>query len=101
MFSQFAVNFTNKNILTLEWIDGISIREKKELEKRNIDTKKLATDVIQHFLRHAVRDGFFHADMHQGNIFVDKNGDIAPVDFGIMGRLDSLSKRYHHIKPRT
>ena len=48
-------NFTSENILTLEWVDGISIREKKELEKRNIDTKTLASDIIQHFLRHAIR----------------------------------------------
>ena len=87
-------NFTSENILALEWIDGISIREKEELEKRNIDTKKLASNVIQHFLRHSIRDGFFHADMHQGNLFVNKNGEIIPVDFGIMGRLDKLNKRY-------
>ena len=87
-------NFTSENILTLEWIDGISIREKKELEKRNIDTKTLASNVIQHFLRHAIRDGFFHADMHQGNLFINESGEIIPVDFGIMGRLDKLNKRY-------
>ena len=87
-------NFTSENILALEWIEGISIREKEELEKRNIDTKKLASNVIQHFLRHSIRDGFFHADMHQGNLFVNKNGEIIPVDFGIMGRLDKLNKRY-------
>ena len=87
-------NYTSENVLTLEWIDGISIREKEELEKKNIDTKTLATDVIQHFLRHAIRDGFFHADMHQGNLFVNDNGDIVPIDFGIMGRLDKLNQRY-------
>ncbi len=87
-------NFTSENILTLEWIDGISIREKEKLEKRNIDTKELASNVIQHFLRHSIRDGFFHADMHQGNLFVNESGEIIPVDFGIMGRLDKLSKRY-------
>ena len=87
-------NFTSENILTLEWINGISIREKEELEKRNIDTKTLASDVIQHFLRHAIRDGFFHADMHQGNLFINENGEIIPVDFGIMGRLNKLNKRY-------
>jgi len=87
-------NYTSENVLTLEWIDGISIREKEELEKKNIDTKTLATDVIQHFLRHAIRDGFFHADMHQGNLFVNQNGEIVPVDFGIMGRLDRLNQRY-------
>ena len=87
-------NFTSENILTLEWIDGISIREKEELENRNINTKTLASDIIQHFLRHAIRDGFFHADMHQGNLFINNNGEIIPVDFGIMGRLDKLNKRY-------
>ena len=87
-------NFTSENMLTLDWVDGISIREKKILEDKNIDTKSLATDIIQHFLRHAVRDGFFHADMHQGNVFVNTNGEIVPIDFGIMGRLDRLNKRY-------
>ena len=87
-------NFTSENVLTLEWIDGISIREKEELDKRNIDTKTLASDVIQHFLRHAIRDGFFHAFMHQGNLFVNENGEIVPIDFGIMGRLDKLNQRY-------
>ena len=87
-------NYTGENVLTLEWIDVISIREKEKLDKKNIDTKKLATDVIQHFLRHAIRDGFFHADMHQGNLFVNENGDIVPIDFGIMGRIDKLNQRY-------
>jgi ubiquinone biosynthesis protein len=87
-------NFTNENVMTLDWIEGNSIRETKILQNQNIDTNKIATDIIQHFLRHAVRDGFFHADMHQGNIFVDKNGQIIPVDFGIMGRLDKLNKRF-------
>ena len=87
-------NFTSKNVMTLDWIDGVSIRETEDLQKRNIDTKRIASDVIQHFLRHAVRDGFFHADMHQGNIFIDNNGQIVPIDFGIMGRLDNLSKRF-------
>ncbi|KRO75097.1 MAG: 2-octaprenylphenol hydroxylase [Pelagibacteraceae bacterium BACL5 MAG-120813-bin20] len=91
---QIYWNFTSENVMTLDWIDGVSIRETEELKRRNIDTKKIAEDIIQHFLRHAVRDGFFHADMHQGNIFIDNNGEIAPIDFGIMGRLDRLSKRF-------
>ena len=80
--------------MTLDWVEGVSIRETEELEKRNIDTKKIASDIIQHFLRHAVRDGFFHADMHQGNIFINNSGQIVPIDFGIMGRLDDLSKKF-------
>ena len=87
-------NFTSENVMTLDWVEGVSIRETEELEKRNIDTKKIASDIIQHFLRHAVRDGFFHADMHQGNIFINNSGQIVPIDFGIMGRLDDLSKKF-------
>ena len=87
-------NFTSEEVLTLDWIEGVSIREKNELEKKNIDIKSIANDVIQHFLRHAVRDGFFHADMHQGNLFVNENGQIVPVDFGIMGRIDKINRRF-------
>jgi len=87
-------NFTSENVMMLDWVDGISIRETEELIKRNIDTKKIASDIIQHFLRHAIRDGFFHADMHQGNIFINNSGQIIPIDFGIMGRLDKLSQRF-------
>ena len=81
-------NQTSKRILCLDKINGISIREVEKLKSQNIEIKKLAKNIIQHFLRHAVRDGFFHADMHQGNLFVNNGGDIIPVDFGIMGRLD-------------
>jgi len=91
---QIYWNFTSESVMTLDWVDGISIRETDELKKKNIDTKKIAEDIIQNFLRHAVRDGFFHADMHQGNIFIDNNGLIVPIDFGIMGRLDKMSKRF-------
>ena len=87
-------NFTSENVMTLDWIDGISIRETDELKRRNFNTEKIAEDIIQNFLRHAVRDGFFHADMHQGNIFIDNDGKIVPIDFGIMGRLDKMSKRF-------
>ena len=87
-------NYTSESVLTLDWVEGISIKEKDILEKNNINTEKLATDIIQHFLRHSVRDGFFHADMHEGNLLIDNDGQIVPIDFGIMGRLDKLSKRY-------
>jgi len=87
-------NQTSKKILCLDRIDGIPIREVENLKSHNIDTKKLAKNIIQHFLRHAVRDGFFHADMHQGNLFVTKNSNIVPVDFGIMGRLDKNNRKY-------
>ncbi len=91
---QIYWNFTSEKVMTLDWVDGVSIRETDELKKNNLDTKKIAEDIIQNFLRHAVRDGFFHADMHQGNVFIDNNGFIVPIDFGIMGRLDKMSKRF-------
>ncbi len=91
---QIYWNFTNENVMTLDWVDGVSIRETDELKKRTFNTERIAEDIIQNFLRHAVRDGFFHADMHQGNIFIDNNGHIVPIDFGIMGRLDKMSKRF-------
>ena len=87
-------NFTSEEVLTLDWIEGTSIREKEKLIKNKIDVNKIALDIIQHFLRHAVRDGFFHADMHQGNLFIDDNGQIVSIDFGIMGRIDKLNRRY-------
>ena len=87
-------NQTSKKILCLDRVNGISIREVENLNKQNVDIKKIAKSIIQHFLRHAVRDGFFHADMHQGNLFVGKDGTIIPVDFGIMGRLDKNNRKY-------
>ena len=85
-------NYTSEEVLMLDWVDGISIRER--LIKQKYRLKNIASNIIQHFLRHAVRDGFFHADMHQGNLFIDDNGQIVPIDFGIMGRLDKLNRRF-------
>ncbi len=87
-------NFTSEKVLTLDWIEGFSIREKEILVKKGINVKSVATDIIQHFLRHAVRDGFFHADMHQGNLLIDSSGQIITIDFGIMGRLDKLNRKF-------
>ena len=87
-------NYTSKKILTLDKVEGISIRELKKIEDFGIDVKILAEKLIQHFLKQAVRDGFFHGDMHQGNLFVDKEGNIIPVDFGIMGRLDKKNRKF-------
>ena len=87
-------NYTSKRILTLEKVNGVSIREFDKLKEKGVDLKKLAENLIQFFLKQAVRDGFFHGDMHQGNLFVDENGNIIPVDFGIMGRLDKNNRKY-------
>ncbi len=87
-------NYTTKKILTLDKVEGLSIREHKQLKNAGLDLKKLAESLIQFFLKQAVRDGFFHGDMHQGNLFVDKKGNIVPVDFGIMGRLDKNNRKF-------
>ena len=87
-------NYTTKKILTLDKVDGVSIREHQKLKDSGVNLKKLAENLIQHFLNQAVRDGFFHGDMHQGNLFVDSRGNIIPVDFGIMGRLDKNNRKF-------
>jgi ubiquinone biosynthesis protein len=87
-------NYTTKKLLTLDKVEGCSIREHENLKNLGVDLKKLAENLIQHFLKQAVRDGFFHGDMHQGNLFVDNNGNIIPVDFGIMGRLDKDNRKF-------
>jgi ubiquinone biosynthesis protein len=87
-------DFTSKRVLTSQRVKGISIKDIDQIDKQNIDKKELAKNIIQNFLRQAVGDGFFHGDMHQGNLFVDNEGNIIPVDFGIMGRLDNNNRRY-------
>ena len=78
---------TTKEVLTLEWIDATPLSDRTRLQTKGFDLPKLARALIQTFLRHALRDGFFHADMHPGNLFVDDEGKLVAVDFGIMGRL--------------
>jgi len=78
---------TGRDVLTMEWIDGIKMSDNAALEAAGFDLKELAVTLMQSFLRHTLRDGFFHADMHPGNLFVDKQGMIVAVDLGITGRL--------------
>jgi ubiquinone biosynthesis protein len=85
---------TTHNVLTMEWIDGIALNDHARLEQSHIDLPDLGRKVIQSFLRHALRDGFFHADMHPGNLFLDDAGRLVAVDFGIMGRLGLKERRF-------
>jgi ubiquinone biosynthesis protein len=85
---------TARNVLTLEWIDGTPLHDRAALLAKGFDLAKLGRAVIQSFLRHALRDGFFHADMHPGNLFVDADGRLVAVDFGIMGRLGPKERRF-------
>ena len=85
---------TARRVLTLAWIDGIPISDHDALRAAGHDLSKLGLTVLRAFLRHAMRDGFFHADMHQGNLLVDREGGVVAVDFGIMGRLGLKERRF-------
>jgi ubiquinone biosynthesis protein len=85
---------TARDVLTLEWIEATPLSDRARLEAKGHDLKHLARALIQTFLRQALRDGFFHADMHPGNLFVDDAGALVAVDFGIMGRLGQKERRF-------
>ena len=79
--------FTNTDVLTTEWLDGISIYDKEALEKAGLNIIDIAAKIAVMFFNQAYRDGVFHADLHPGNVMVCKDGRIGLVDFGIIGRL--------------
>jgi ubiquinone biosynthesis protein len=85
---------TRRNVMVMERIDGIPIRDVDRIRAAGIDMRKLAHDGVEIFFTQAFRDGFFHADMHPGNIFVSETGQYRAVDFGIMGTLGDEDKRY-------
>lgn len=84
---------SGRRVMTLEWIAATPIADHAALDAAKVDRKRLARDVIQVFLTQALHNGFFHADMHQGNLMVDRQGRLVLVDFGIMGRLDEKTRR--------
>lgn len=85
---------TTSRILTTEWIDGIPINNLTALKSAGHNLNELGIHVLQSFLRHAMRDGFFHADMHPGNLFIDKDGNLVAIDCGIMGRLQAKEQMF-------
>jgi len=85
---------SSARVFTSEWVDGVVLRDPETLEAAGHDPKRIAVAVLRSFLTQALRDGFFHADMHPGNLFVDKEGRICAVDFGIMGRLEPAMRRF-------
>ncbi len=85
---------TSRQVLTIEWVDAIPLGDIPAIERAGLDRHQLGANIIRAFLKHAMRDGFFHADMHQGNLFVDLSGRIIAIDFGIMGRLGPQEKRF-------
>ncbi len=87
--------FTSRKSLTIGWVDGVGIGDFDALQRAGHDCEELARRLIQMFLRQVLRDGFFHADLHPGNIKVNADGAIALLDFGIMGRIDSYTRRVY------
>ncbi len=85
---------TNGRVLTIEWIDGVKISNTAELVARGHDLPRLAEKLVISFLTQAISAGFFHADMHQGNLFVEDDGTIVAIDFGIMGRIDRQARQW-------
>ena len=83
---------TARRVLTMEWLDGIKLNERDSLIEAKQDCKALAATLVRAFLRQAVVDGFFHADLHHGNLFALADGRIAAIDFGIMGRIDRRAR---------
>ncbi len=82
-----------RRVMTLDWAEGTPLGDQDRLAAEGHDLRAVAESVIQMFLRHALRDGYFHADMHQGNLKVAPNGDLIALDFGIMGRIDEYTRR--------
>ena len=108
--SEFAANTANdegfqvpepvwylsgRTVMTLGWAEGIALKDNAAIDAAGHDRRVLGARVLQLFLNHALRDGYFHADMHQGNLKVAANGDIIAYDFGIMGRIDEYTRRVY------
>ncbi|GAA0730643.1 2-polyprenylphenol 6-hydroxylase [Sphingomonas japonica] len=83
---------TTGRVLTLEWVDGIKLSNRAALIEAGHDLPALSQKLVKAFLRQAIAEGFFHADMHQGNLFALADGRIAAIDFGIMGRIDRRAR---------
>jgi ubiquinone biosynthesis protein len=85
---------TGREVLTMEWIDGVKMNDIEGLRAAGHDLPQLGASLIQSFLRHTLRDGFFHADMHPGNLFVDPAGNIVAIDMGIAGRIGKKERHF-------
>ena len=108
--SEFAANTANddgftlpkikwqhsgRRVMTMTWAEGVAMGDNDAIDAAGHDRQVLSTRVLQLFLSHALRDGYFHADMHQGNMKVSPNGDIIAYDFGIMGHIDEYTRRVY------
>ncbi|SEW41153.1 2-octaprenylphenol hydroxylase [Cognatiyoonia koreensis] len=88
-------HLSGRRVMTLDWAEGTNAGDNMALDAAGHDRRVLAARVLQMFLNHALRDGYFHGDMHQGNLKVAPNGDLIAYDFGIMGRIDEYTRRVY------
>lgn len=88
-------NYSARRVMTQTWVEGIRASDTDAMDRLGLDRTLLANRVLQLFLSHALRDGFFHADMHHGNLKITENGDIVAYDFGIMGYIDEYTRRVY------
>ena len=92
---QMKWDYSSRRVMTLGWADGVPLGDNDVLDAAGHDRTALGERVLRLFLTHALRDGYFHADMHQGNLKVAANGDIIAYDFGIMGHIDEYTRRVY------
>ncbi len=84
---------SGKRVITTEWVDGMPVGDVERIRKSGIDVGSFAKRIIKTFLTQALRDGFFHGDMQQGNLKCRKDGTLIVMDFGIMGRIDEYTRK--------
>jgi ubiquinone biosynthesis protein len=86
---------SSRRVMTLDWVDGIPLADLETLKNSKTEMEELSNRILSMFLRHALRDGFFHGDMHQGNLKLNSKGELVVFDFGIMGRIDEYTRRVY------
>jgi ubiquinone biosynthesis protein len=88
-------DLSSRRVMTLDWAEGVPLGDNAAIDALGVDRVELGERVLTLFLNHALRDGYFHADMHQGNLKVAANGDLIALDFGIMGTIDDYTRRVY------
>ncbi|MCC6002074.1 MAG: 2-polyprenylphenol 6-hydroxylase [Pararhodobacter sp.] len=88
-------HLSSRSMMTLDWAEGVPLGDNAAIDALGVDRRELGERVLRLFLQHALRDGYFHGDMHQGNLKVAPNGDLIALDFGIMGHIDEYTRRVY------